>query len=388
MPTGRARKPKKKSTNKLSQSQTVIINRGGGGRGGKSKTTTSTTKSPTQQPINISHVTHVYNDRKTETKTEPSPTPTPTPSPSPSPAPSPFSGMFSTPLTSSPFPTTPAPSPFFGMSSPVLTPTPTPTTAPSPFSGMSSLPSDFSIRQESPPFASYGYGGMRRRQFPTGGGGQGATEPIIEEPEESTPAPPPPSSRFTRIEDITQPSIRISQQLPPFSNIPQFPSIPRNIFESMRQAETQQSVTQPLILPSEPMASMLQIEDEPPPPPMASMLQIEDAPPPPPPRKDLMDDAERVQQALLNEYSPPLKPSPPPPPPPVRQRGRPVEPISEEDINILDRYIRGLSIPSRNRTEAQKDDVLRGSQLKHNKRRHPDLVGILNGLREIYFPGK
>jgi hypothetical protein len=130
-------------------------------------------------------------------------------------------------------------------------------------------------------------------------------------------------------------------------------------------------------------SSMLQIEDAP----MdAPMLQIEDAPPPPPPRKDLRDDAERVQQALLNEYSPPLKPSPPPPPPPTRQRGRPVEPISEEDINILDRYIRGLSIPSRNRTEQQKTDVLRGSQLKHNKRRHPDIDGIINGLREIYFP--
>lgn len=385
MPPKRARKPKKKSTNKLSQSQTVIINRGGGGRGGKSKTTTSTTKASTQQPINISHVTHVYNDRKTETKTEPAPSPSPK---SPAPEPSPFSGMFSTPMTSSPFPTTPpAPSPFFGMSSPVLTPTPSPTTSPSPFSGLSSLPSDFSIRQESPPFASYGYGGMRRRQFPTGGGGGGgATEPIIEEPEEYT-EPPPPSSRFTRIEDITQPIIRIPQQLPPFSNIPQFPSIPRNIFESMQQAETQQSVTQPLILPSEPMASMLQIEDEPPPPPMASMLQIEDAPPPPP-KKDIRDDAERVQQALLNEYSPPLKPSPPPPPPPVRQRGRPVEPISEEDINILDRYVRGLSIPPRNRTPEQVDAVLRGSRLKHNKRNHPDLVGIINGLREIYFPGK
>lgn len=344
MPPKRARNPKKKSTNKLSQSQTVIINRGGGG---KKKGGTQTVASKPQQPINISHVTHVYNDRKTETKTEPAPTPTPAPAP----APAPFSGMSYTS---------------------------------SPFSGMSSLPSDFSIRQESAPFASYGFGGMRRRQFPTGGGGQGATEPIIEEPEESTESSPPPS-RFTRIEDITQPSIRISQQLPPFSNIPQFPSIPRDIFQSMQQAETQQSVMQPLILPDAPM---LQIEDEPPPPPMASMLQIEDAPPPPPPRKDLMDDAERVQQALLNEYSPPLKPSPPPPPPPVRQRGRPVEPISEEDINILDRYIRGLSIPSRNRTEAQKDDVLRGSQLKHNKRRHPDLVGILNGLREIYFPGK
>lgn len=380
MPPKRARKPKKKSTNKLSQSQTVIINRGGGGRGGKSKTTTSTTKASTQQPINISHVTHVYNDRKTETKTEPAPSPSPK---SPAPEPSPFSGMFSTPMTSSPFPTTPAPSPFFGMSSPVLTPTPTPTTSPSPFSGMSSLPSDFSIRQESPPFASYGYGGMRRRQFPTGGGGQGATEPIIEEPEDY-PEPPPPSSRFTRIEDITQPSIRIPQQLPPFSNLPQFPSIPRDIFQSMQQANNEQSVMQPLILPSAPM---LQIEDEPPPPPMASMLQIEDAPPPPPPRKDILDDAERVQQALLNEYSP-LKPSPPPPPPPTRQRGRPVEPISEEDINILDRYVRGLSIPPRNRTPEQVDAVLRGSRLKHNKRNHPDLVGIINGLREIYFPGK
>jgi hypothetical protein len=220
---------------------------------------------------------------------------------------------------------------------------------------------------------------MRRRQFPTGGGG--ISDPIIEEPEEYT-DPPPPSSRFTRIEDITQPSIRIPQQLPPFSNLPQFPSIPRNIFESMRQAETQQSVMQPLILPDAPM---LQIEDEPPPPPMASMLQIEDAPPK---AKDLRDDAERVQQALLNEYSPPLKPSPPPPPPPQRSRGRPVEPISEEDINILDRYVRGLSIPPRNRTEEQRDAVLRGSRLKHNKRNHPDLVGIINGLREIYFPGK
>jgi len=373
MPPKRARKPKKKSTNKLSQSQTVIINRGGGGRGGKSKTTTSTTKAPTQQPINISHVTHVYNDRKTETKPEPAPTPTPPP---PSPSPSPFSGMFSTPMTSSPFPPTPAPSPFFGMSSPVLTPTPSPTTSPSPFSGLSSLPSDFSIRQESAPFASYGFGGMRRRQFPTGGGGEGATEPIIEEPKD-TPIEPQPYSRITSIEDITQPRIRIPQQLPPFSNIPQFPSIPRNIFESMRQAETQQSVTQPLILPDAP----------PPPPPMASMLQIEDAPPPPP-RKDIRDDAERVQQALLNEYSSPMKPSPPPPPPPGRQRGRPVEPISEEDINILDRYIRSLSIPKRDRTPEQVDAVLRGSRLKHNKRNHPDLVGIINGLREIYFPGK
>lgn len=208
---------------------------------------------------------------------------------------------------------------------------------------------------------------MRRRQFPTGGGGQGATEPIIEEPiEPSQPSEPPPS-RFTRIEDITEPRIKIPQQLPPFSNLPQFPSIPRDIFQSMQQAETQQSVMQPLILPSAPM------------------LQIEDAPPP---RKDIRDDAERVQQALLNEYFPPLKPSPPPPPLSQRSRGRPVEPISEEDINILDRFIRGLSIPSRNRTPAQKDDVLRGSQLKHNKRRHPDIDGIINGLREIYFPGK
>jgi hypothetical protein len=243
----------------------------------------------------------------------------------------------------------------------------------SPFSYTSTLPADFSIRQESAPFASYGFGGMRRRQFPTGGGGQGATEPIIEEPEESTESSPPPS-RITRIEDITQPRIIIPQQLPPFSNLPQFPSIPRDIFQSMQQAETQQSVMQPLILPDAPM------------------LQIEDVPmepsPPPPPRKDLLDDAERVQQALLNEYSSPVKPLPPSPPPPGRQRGRPVEPISEEDINILDRYIRGLSIPPRNRTPEQVDAVLRGSRLKHNKRNHPDLVGIINGLREIYFPGK
>lgn len=329
MPPKRARKPKKKSTNKLSQSQTVIINRGGGG---KKKGGTQTVASKPQQPINISHVTHVYNDRKIETKTTEPPTPTPTPAP----APSPFSGMSYTS---------------------------------SPFSYTSTLPSDFSIRQESQPFASYGYGGMRRRQLPTGGGGEGVTEPIIEEPIESSPP-----SRITRIEDITQPTIRIPQQLPPFSNLPQFPTIQRDIFQSIQQANDSQSVMQPLILPDEPMQHL---PDEP-------MQQIEDAP-----RKDLRDDAEQVQQALLNEYSSPVKPlppSPPPPPPPPRGRGRPVEPISEEDINILDRYVRGLSIPSRNRTEQQKDDVLRGSRLKHNKRQHPDLKEILNGLHQIYFP--
>jgi hypothetical protein len=329
MPPKRARKPKKKSTNKLSQSQTVIINRGGGG---KKKGGITTVASKPQQPINISHVTHVYNDRKTETKTT-----EPTPTPSPTPASSPFSGMSYTS---------------------------------SPFSYTSTLPSDFSIRQESQPFASYGFGGMRRRQFPTGGGGEGATEPIIEEPMDQ-PTESSPTSRITRIEDITQPRIIIPQQLPPFSNLPQFPSIPRDIFQSMQQANDSQSVMQPLILPDEPMQ---QIEDAP-------MLQIEDAP-----RKDIRDDAERVQQALLNEYSSPMKPSPPPPPPPPRGRGRPVEPITEEEINILDRYVRGLSIPSRNRTDQQRDDVLRGARLRHNKRQHPDLNEILLGLRQIYFP--